>query len=396
MHNMKKSALPQRHRLLMVLDTTHGEIGGTEQNSLRFAQALKTKGHHPIIVEVGKSILKNSADYLGLEIQNIDTAHFDTVPWQEWRQLIKRTQPSIILRSKTWIGCINWHLDIAAFCSGANYLSWEHHPAVDPMTANNEDQRRSLKKRLKNFVRTQLHFKTVDGTVTVSNAVREPLISFYPAQKKVSTIYPGVDFDAFQHRTSARAELLTKWNVPESAFVIGSLGRLVAHKGNDFTLQVLAKLIERNPALNVYCVLAGKGPDLARLQQLAEDLGIADRVRFPGWQEDAAKTWSAFDLFLMPSSDEGLGMTLIEAIACGCFTLGAAVGGMKEILNGALSPYCLPPEKLDEWIKAVESIIAMPTSTRVQQQQNIYRHARQKFDSISQWNSMVDWINTYR
>lgn len=376
------------NRILLILDTTHGQIGGTEQNTLRFAQALLRRGYYPIAVEVGATILAKSDDANGLDLYNVPATHFDNVAIKEWRLLLQQTNPQVIIRSKTWVGCVNWKLDIVAFLSSAQYLGWEHHPAT-----RLDNNKIKIKTKVKTFIRKWLHARAVKRSVAVSNAVRDPLIEFFPVPaSKIDLIYPGVDFTIFKSIEGARKELRAVWDISESAFVIGSLGRLVAHKGNDFTLQVMAELLKRNPTLDVWCVLAGRGPDLSRLQKLAEDLGIAERVRFPGWQENAPKTWNALDLFLMPSSDEGLGMTLIEAAACGCLSLGAAIGGMKEILSGPLAVYGLPPLDTDAWATMVAKIITQTPTQQKHEREVVYKDLRERFDALGQWNLMVDWV----
>ncbi|GGY82200.1 hypothetical protein GCM10011613_28680 [Cellvibrio zantedeschiae] len=378
------------HSVLLILDTTHGQIGGTEQNTVRFAQTLLKRGYHPIIVEVGKAILGKSEDAKGLQLYNIVTSYFDSVSIKEWRDLVKKTRPAIIIRSKTWFGCANWRLDLVALLSRATYLGWEHHPAIAPVKAT------SVKAKIKVFIRTHLHIRSVKKSIAVSHAVREPLISFYPiAPAQIDVIYPGVDFNFFTRLDNARKELRTSWGIPESSFVVGSLGRLVAHKGNDFTLRIVAELINRKPELDIWCVIAGKGSDLARLQKLADSLGISERVRFPGWQESAPKTWNAFDLFLMPSADEGLGMTLIEAVACGCLPLGAAIGGMREILNSPFEHYSLPATDLNAWIEMSSAIATDLPAQRAEKHALIYSNLRERFDASRQWNLMVDWMEKH-
>ena len=383
--------------ILLVVDTTHGQIGGTEQNTLRFAQSLLKRGYVPILIEVGLPLLANSVDSTGLQLIHIAAKGFSDVSWKTWRTLLDNLRPGVVVRSKTWVGCINSKLDAVMAISKITYLSWEHHPSLPnrAFTLNNEQLHafhpRNIKFQLKRAARLQLHMRSAKQTVAVSHAVREPLIEHYPVSAtKVGIIYPGVDFDFFQHSPEARKQLRQQWNIPESAFVIGSLGRLAAHKGNDFTLEIMAKLLEKNSELNIWCVIAGKGGDLTRLQELAKKLNIAERVRFPGWQDDAPKAWSAIDVFLMPSSDEGLGMTLIEAAASGCIPIAAKVGGMQEILCGKLDKYLCRPNDIDAWIKVTSSLIS--PCERSKQHPIIYQDLRKRFDAGTQWNFMVDWV----
>ena len=383
--------------ILLIVDTTHGQIGGTEQNTLRFAQSLLKRGYAPIMIEVGLPLLAKSTDSTGLQLIHISANSFGDVGWKTWRKLLDNLQPGVVVRSKTWVGCINSKLDAAMAVSKITYLSWEHHPSLPNHAIRLKNEKlhafhpRNIKRQLKRTVRLQLHMKSAKQTVAVSRAVREPLIEHYPVSaKKVGIIYPGVDFDFFQHSSEARKQLRQQWNIPQSAFVIGSLGRLAPHKGNDFTLEIMAKLLEQNSELNIWCVIAGNGDDLLRLQELAEKLNIAERVRFPGWQEDAPKAWSTIDVFLMPSSDEGLGMTLIEATASGCIPIAAKVGGMQEILCGQLDKSLCRPNDIEDWVKLTSSLIC--PSERSKQHQVIYQNLRKRFDAGTQWNRMVDWV----
>lgn len=383
-----RKAVSALKRVVLVLDTHTGQFGGTEQDTLRFAQALARRGYEPIVVEVGKSILANSAESVGLTINSIPADNFGDVGYDRWRQLMNDVGPAVILRSKSWVGCVNWKLDLVAWRRAIAYLGWEQHPSVRPVHA-----RRLGLRPLKRWVRTVLHARAVSRTVTISNAVRDPLVSYFPVQAHtVDMIYPGIDFQFFSPQVDARAQLRADWAVPDDSFVIGSLGRLVPHKGNDFMLRVVADLYHRDPSLDVYCVIAGRGADLERLRALGEELGIAHRVRFPGWQESAPRSWSAIDLFMMPSSDEGLGLTLLEAIGCGCLALAAAVGGMKEILDGPLREYALPPDDLAAWSDATATLAGLSSEDRSVRQGVALAEVRRRFDGEVQWNLMVDWL----
>ena len=383
---------PQQEKtcILLILDTTHGQIGGTEKNTISLAQELKKKGYYPVLIEVGFEILKQCDDSDGLSIFNIHEKAFDVVGFFVWRKVIANFGPSAIIRSKTWAGCINWRLDLAAALSSAIYLSWEHHPA----NAKNLENNFTLKAFLKNYLRTLLHINTSKRTLAVSYAVRNALSDCYPIKiNEIDIIYPGVDFEKFSYNKSASLALRKKWNIPESAFIIGSLGRLTPHKGNDFILKVVAGILKKNPSLNIWCVIAGKGSDLLRLQGISESLGIKDRTLFPGWQEDPSITWSAIDIFLMPSSDEGLGMTLIEAAACKCIPLSSPVGGMKEVLYDSLSQYSLPEHSIDAWVDMCIQLVMEGYEKNSARHNSIYTVIRQRFDAKNQWQKIAAWID---
>jgi glycosyltransferase involved in cell wall biosynthesis len=104
-----------------------------------------------------------------------------------------------------------------------------------------------------------------------------------------------------------RARLAT----PESAFVIVGVGRFVPRKGFDCLIEAAAKVA------GAYVWLVGDGQERTNLQEQAARLGIADRVRFAGWQTDPGPYLAAADVSCMPSSHEPLGNVILEAWASG-------------------------------------------------------------------------------
>jgi len=98
-------------------------------------------------------------------------------------------------------------------------------------------------------------------------------------------------------------------NTPADVPLIAALGRLHANKAFDVLLQAMEKV----PGAHLW--IAGEGPERRNLEQLAARLGIEDRLRFLGWQNDAAAIYAACDVFVCPSRHEPLGNVVIEAWA---------------------------------------------------------------------------------
>lgn len=98
-------------------------------------------------------------------------------------------------------------------------------------------------------------------------------------------------------------------DTPEDAFVISSMGRFVPRKGFDVLVRALVKIP------GAYLWLLGNGEEEANLRKLAAELGVADRLRFAGWQADPGPFVAASDCFAMASSHEPLGNVVLEAWA---------------------------------------------------------------------------------
>ena len=98
-------------------------------------------------------------------------------------------------------------------------------------------------------------------------------------------------------------------DTPQDAFVISSMGRFVPRKGFDVLIRAVAKLP------GAYLWLVGAGGEEANLRTLAQQTGVADRVRFTGWQKDPRPFIAASNVFAMGSSHEPLGNVILEAWA---------------------------------------------------------------------------------
>jgi phosphatidylinositol alpha-1,6-mannosyltransferase len=118
--------------------------------------------------------------------------------------------------------------------------------------------------------------------------------------------------------------------------VLLTVGRMYLnerYKGHDRVIAALPVLIEKGHD-PVYLIV-GEGDDQSRLERLAGDAGVAERVRFMGAlpQERVAALYRAADLFLMPSTSEGFGIAFLEAMASGTPALGLDAGGTTDPLG---------------------------------------------------------------
>ncbi len=125
----------------------------------------------------------------------------------------------------------------------------------------------------------------------------------------------GVDLSPFGQtydRVRTRAEL----GIPDNAWVIGHVGRMVEVKNHRLIIDTFANL--RSQAENAYLLLVGDGPLMGDLTQQARELNVSDRVVFAGSRSDVPRILcAAVDTFVFPSKLEGLGIALIEAQAAG-------------------------------------------------------------------------------
>jgi glycosyltransferase involved in cell wall biosynthesis len=137
---------------------------------------------------------------------------------------------------------------------------------------------------------------------------------------------------------------------PVEGPIVGSVGRLSPEKGFD----LLLRAVQQVPGLTA--VLAGKGPERERLQGLAAELGIEDRVMLPGFVPDA-RTWMAmYDVFAVPSRSEGMPLALIEAMLASRPVVVTAIGGMPDVVIEGETGLVVPPEDPDALAEALRTL----------------------------------------
>ena len=95
-------------------------------------------------------------------------------------------------------------------------------------------------------------------------------------------------------------------------------------------------------------MLVGDGPDRKPLEDLAQELGIAGSVYFAGFRDDMARVYAGLDLLVMPSLDEGLPMTLLEAMAAKRAVIASAVGAVPEVVEHGQTGLLVEPGNADD------------------------------------------------
>ncbi len=173
--------------------------------------------------------------------------------------------------------------------------------------------------------------------VCVSNGLAEEMREHHPAARaRVLTIHNGVSTSAFApgaHEQQARA-MRSRLAIDPQRLVAAFVARDWGHKGLEYAIGALAQA----PAWDF--VVAGDG-DRARFQALAEGLGVAERVHWPGVMKDVQIVYALADAFVLPSSYETFSLVAFEAAASGVPVLATPVNGVRELIGDGESGFLI-------------------------------------------------------
>ena len=141
---------------------------------------------------------------------------------------------------------------------------------------------------------------------------------------------------------------------PADAPILLALGRLHVNKAFDTLLRALPG-IDRGTLW-----LAGSGPEEGSLRRLADELGVADRVRFLGWRSDVGALMRTADLFVCPSRHEGLGNIVLEAWFHGCPIVSTLSQGPRELIEDGESGLLTPIDDAPALAAATNRLLREP------------------------------------
>jgi glycosyltransferase involved in cell wall biosynthesis len=208
------------------------------------------------------------------------------------------------------------------------------------------------------------------------------------ARDKVRVIPNGVDIAALTAPPEARSRLRAQLGVAPEEFVWLAIGRLLPQKDYPTMLQALQPL-----ARTARLFIAGRGPLLDQMKQLAEQLGLDSRVSFLGVRDDIAALLAAADGFVLSSAWEGMPNVVMEALAAARPVVATSVGGVPELVQPDVSGYLVPPRNPGALSQAMNRLMALPPEQRREMGLAGHRHvaANYALETMAQ-----RWMTLYR
>lgn len=202
-----------------------------------------------------------------------------------------------------------------------------------------------------------LYGSAVDGVAAISESVAQALVDAGVPRRRITLIPSGVDCNYFRppspdERARARAALTLR----EGEVAIGAVGALEARKGHRYLIEAMALLGRDGRGGRVF--IAGDGALRDELAAQVRRLGLGDEVRMLGRIDDARGVLWALDVFVMPSLSEGLGVAMLEAMACGLSAVASRAGGIVDAVEDGRTGILVVPGDASALANALKEQIA--------------------------------------
>jgi sugar transferase (PEP-CTERM/EpsH1 system associated) len=234
--------------------------------------------------------------------------------------------------------------------------------------------------RSKRFLR-----RVIDPLVTRYVAVSADLATWLEndlgvRRKRLQLIVNGVDTERFRPIDSPRAGL------GGHAVTIGYVGRLDPIKNPGLIVDAVASLIAGDDGLRhrLRVVLVGDGSMRQDLQRQIDRHGLTGCISLPGTSDDVAREMQAMDLFVLPSLNEGISNTILEAMACGLPVVATRVGGNPELVVDGITGVLTKPGCAEDLARALHRYLSDPSQ--------LARHgraARQRAEELFSLSAML-------
>ena len=214
----------------------------------------------------------------------------------------------------------------------------------------------------------------VNHIIATTNTLKNELVAFGIPSTKITVIPNGVDTTLFKPSPKPYVK---------NYFLF--VGQLVERKGVDLLLYSLTKV-----STNIKCLIVGDGPQYNYLSQLAKKLKLGKRVKFLGSVslQLLITLYQHARFLVLPSLVEPFGITLLEAMACGCPVIATRIGGVPEIVKNGYNGFLVNPYDIEDLSEKIE-LLANHDEIR----QKMALNARKFVERNYSWSAIALKVN---
>jgi glycosyltransferase involved in cell wall biosynthesis len=295
------------------VETGRNWVGGPAQ-VLYLMKGLAGRGHEVALATAAGSGLGSRAKEAGLQVHDLRFGgDWDPRVMAGVARCIRVFRPDLVhLHSRR--GADTWGAFAARAAGRPVVLSRRVDFAIRP-TAWNRWRFRAL----------------YDRVICISNAIERVVLAGGVPPAKVVTVHSAVDTAQFRPDAEAGPRVRRQFGFEPDAPLFAIVAQLIPRKGHDVLFRAVQRLLPRYPTLRV--AVFGRGAEEARLRDLALNLGVAPSIHWAGFHERMDTVLPGVDAVVHPARLEGLGVALLQSLACGRPVIACPVGGIPEAVN---------------------------------------------------------------
>jgi glycosyltransferase involved in cell wall biosynthesis len=196
--------------------------------------------------------------------------------------------------------------------------------------------------------------RQVDCFIAASEAIRHMLIADGVPENRTVTVHEGIDVEHV--RAAPLVDVHQAFFLPHGAPVVGNIAALVPHKGQRHLIEAAHIVVQKLP--DVRFVILGEGELREALERLIKEYRLEKHVLLPGFRTDVLGCLKSFDLFVMSSVTEGLGTSLLDAMACSRPIVATTAGGIPEVVEEGVTGLLVPPRDHTAMADAIVALIS--------------------------------------
>ena len=203
-------------------------------------------------------------------------------------------------------------------------------------------------------------YRQVDRFLCASSAIQSILIEDGIPASRTRVVYEGIDLARITAAPPVDAH--AEFGLPAGAPIVGNVAALVPHKGQRYLVDAAARVVQTIPGARFLVV--GDGELETRLSRQLKQLGLEGHVILTGFRSDVLSLHKSFDLFVMSSLTEGLGTSVLDAMACGRPVVGTKAGGIPESISDGQTGLLVPVRDAPALAEAIIRLLRDPSLSR--------------------------------
>jgi glycosyltransferase involved in cell wall biosynthesis len=318
------------------IDTARTWRGGQNQ-VLVTMMGLRALGHRTLLVAHPRGELRQRAAE-GLDLIALaPTTEMDLGAAWRLSRLVKQLKPDIV----------HAH-DPHGVAMAALALSMSTQLAKPPLVAS-----RRVDFRMRGNSLSRWKYRQVDCFICASDAIRQLLVAEGVPEERAVTVHEGIDLGRVD--AAPPVNLHQELWLPHHAPLVGNVAALVPHKGQRHLIEAAALVVRHVP--DARFAIAGEGELRPSLERAIREHHLEKHVLLLGFRPDVLSLHKAFDIFVMSSVTEGLGTSLLDAMACGRPVVATRAGGIPEVVVDGETGLLVPPRDHEAMAAAIVTLL---------------------------------------